>query len=104
MKLVTYAVDAPFGPIDRLGALEGEEVVDLNAAYKAKLAADDEPDPEALAAFFVPPSMLEFLRREERGLAAVRDALRFAQEHETLRFPLAGVKLRAPLPRPNAIR
>jgi 2-keto-4-pentenoate hydratase/2-oxohepta-3-ene-1,7-dioic acid hydratase in catechol pathway len=104
MKLVTYSVDTPFGPIERLGALEGEEVVDLNAAYKAKLAADDEIDPEALAALFVPPSMLGFLRREERGLAAAYEALRFAREHETPRFPLAEVKLRAPLPRPNTIR
>lgn len=104
MKLVTYAVGAPFGPIDRLGALEGEEVVDLNAAYEAKLAADGEPDPETLAAFFVPPSMLEFLRREERGMAAAYKALEFAQKRETPRFSLDEVKLRAPLPRPNTIR
>jgi 2-keto-4-pentenoate hydratase/2-oxohepta-3-ene-1,7-dioic acid hydratase in catechol pathway len=104
MKLVTYTVDTAFGPIDRLGALEGEEVVDLNAAYESKLAADGEPEPGAHAAFLVPPSMLEFLRREERGLAAVRDALQFAEEHKMFRSALAEVKLRAPLPRPNTIR
>lgn len=34
----------------------------------------------------------------------MREALRFAREHETPRFPLSEVKLRAPLPRPNTIR
>jgi 2-keto-4-pentenoate hydratase/2-oxohepta-3-ene-1,7-dioic acid hydratase in catechol pathway len=104
MKLVTYRIYTAVGLVDRLGVLEDEEVVDLNAAYEAKLAADDELDPEALAAFFVPLSMLEFLRREERGLVAAREALQFAREHETPRFPIAEVKLRAPLPRPNSVR
>ena len=78
MKLVTYSVEAPFGSVDRLGVLQGEEVVDLNAAYKAKLVADAEPEAEALAALFAPPSMLEFLRREEHGLAVAREAQQFA--------------------------
>jgi|tagenome__1003787_1003787.scaffolds.fasta_scaffold19398061_2 hypothetical protein len=54
MKLVTCSVDAPLGPIDCLGSLEGEWIVGLNAAYKAKPVAEDEIDPEALAALFVP--------------------------------------------------
>jgi 2-keto-4-pentenoate hydratase/2-oxohepta-3-ene-1,7-dioic acid hydratase in catechol pathway len=104
VKLVTYSIEAPFGSVDHLGVLQGEEIVDLNAAYKAKLVADDEPEAEALATLFAPPSMLELLRREERGLAVAREAQQFAQEHQTPRFPLADVKLRAPLPRPNTIR
>ena len=104
MKLVTYSVEAPFGTVDRLGVLEGEEVLDLNAAYTAKLAADDEMDPETLAALLVPPSTLEFLRREERGLDAAHEAIQFAREHPTPRLPSSRVKLRAPLPRPNTIR
>lgn len=104
MKLVTYASNTAFGLVDRLGALDGEEVVDLSAAYEAKLISDGEPEPKALAAFLVPSSMLEFLRHEGRGMAAAHEALRFAREHETLRFPLAEVRLQAPLPRPNSIR
>lgn len=104
MKLVTYSVDTAFGPVDRLGALVGGKVVDLNAAYSAKLSAEGEPDPPALAALLVPPSLLGLLRREERGMEAAREALRFAGENETLRFPPGEVRLRAPLPRPNSVR
>ena len=50
MKLVTYTIGTLFGTVDRLGALEGEEVIDLNSAYAAKLAAEGEPDPGTLAA------------------------------------------------------
>ena len=104
MKLVTYTVDTPLGTVDRLGALEQEEVIDLTSAYEAKLADEGEPDPEALAALLVPPSMLELLRREEHGMFAAREAVRFARENKTLRFPLGEVKLGAPLSRPNSLR
>jgi 2-keto-4-pentenoate hydratase/2-oxohepta-3-ene-1,7-dioic acid hydratase in catechol pathway len=104
LKLVTYTISTPFGTVDRLGALEGEEVVDLTSAYEAKLAVEGEPDPGTLAALLVPPSLLGLLRREERGMSDAREALRFAHENRTLRFPLDEVKLRAPLPRPNSVR
>jgi hypothetical protein len=58
LKLVTYTVSTPFGTVDRLGTLEGEEVIDLTSAYEAKLAAAGEPDPETLAAVLVPPLCL----------------------------------------------
>jgi hypothetical protein len=104
LKLVTYTVSTPLGTVDRLGALEGEEVIDLTSAYEAKLAAESEPDPGALAALLVPPSLLALLRREERGMSAAREALRFANENKSIRFRLDEVKLRAPLPRPNSVR
>jgi 2-keto-4-pentenoate hydratase/2-oxohepta-3-ene-1,7-dioic acid hydratase in catechol pathway len=104
LKLITYTIGTPFGTVDRLGALEGEEVIDLTSAYEAKLAAEGEPESEMLAALLVPPSLLALLRREERGMSAAREALQFAHENETLRFPLDEVKLRAPLPRPNSVR
>ncbi len=104
MKLVTYSVSTAFGPVDRLGALAEGEVIDLNAAYAAKLSSEGEPDPAALAALLVPPSMLGVLRREERGMEAAREALRFAVENRTLRFPMGEIRLRAPLPRPTSIR
>jgi 2-keto-4-pentenoate hydratase/2-oxohepta-3-ene-1,7-dioic acid hydratase in catechol pathway len=90
--------------VDRLGALEGEEIIDLTTAYEGKLAAEGEPDPGTLAALLVPPSLLALLRREERGMSAAREALQFAHKNKTLRFRLDEVKLRAPLPRPNSVR
>lgn len=104
MKLVTYTISTPFGMVDRLGALEGEEIIDLTTAYEGKLAAEGEPDPGTLAALLVPPSLLALLRREERGMSAAREALQFAHKNKTLRFRLDEVKLRAPLPRPNSVR
>ena len=104
MKLVTYAVDTVFGATERLGALVDGEVVDLNAACRAKLAAEGEPEASALAALLVPPTMFGLLRREERGMEAAREALLFTRENETPRFPEEQVRLRAPLPRPNSIR
>lgn len=104
MKFVTYTISTPFGTVDRLGALEGEEIIDLTSAYEAKLAAEGETEPETLAALLVPHSLLALLRRQERGMSAVREALQFAQENKTLRFPLDEVKLLAPLPRPNSMR
>jgi len=104
LKLVTYTISTPFGTVDRLGALEGEEVIDLTSAYEAKLAAEGEPDPKTLAALLVPPSLLALLRREERGTSAAYEALQFAHENKTLRLQLDELKLRAPLPRPNSLR
>lgn len=101
---MTYTISTPFGTVDRLGALEGEEIIDLTSAYEAKLAAEGETEPETLAALLVPHSLLALLRRQERGMSAVREALQFAQENKTLRFPLDEVKLLAPLPRPNSMR
>ena len=104
MKLVTYTIGTLFGTVDRLGALEEEEVIDLISAYAAKLAAEGEPDPGTLAALLVPPSLLALLRREGRGMSDAHEALQFAHENKTLRLPLNEVKLRAPLPRPNSVR
>jgi hypothetical protein len=52
MKLVAYTVDTAFGPVDSLGALQGEEVVD-----NAGLTADGEPNLEALAVLLESTSM-----------------------------------------------
>jgi len=51
-----------------------------------------------------PRSMLEMLRGEGAGMAAVREALARAGDDPAVRAPLAGVRLRAPLPRPNSMR
>ena len=74
MRLVTYVCQTPFGPVERLGVLEGPEVIDLTGAYEAKLAADGDPTPAELAALLVPPSLLALLRREEAGMVAANTA------------------------------
>jgi 2-keto-4-pentenoate hydratase/2-oxohepta-3-ene-1,7-dioic acid hydratase in catechol pathway len=104
MKLVTYVTDTSFGAVERLGALDGDRVVDLAAAYEAR-EREVRGEAGALAArALVPPSMLDLLRREEQGMAAARDGLEWARALPHFGTPLADVRLRSPLPRPNSIR
>nr|WP_238717351.1 hypothetical protein [Natronorubrum halophilum] len=60
MKLATFEVRTPVGPVERIGAVaeaaESEGVaageatlVDLTAAYAATLEAEGEPEPTSLA-------------------------------------------------------
>jgi 2-keto-4-pentenoate hydratase/2-oxohepta-3-ene-1,7-dioic acid hydratase in catechol pathway len=104
MKLVTYRLTSPLGTVERVGALDGDHVVDLSAAYAAMLDADASPSNGVLPAQELPATLLELLRREEPGMAAARTALAFARRNGVARVPLAGVRLAAPLPRPNSIR
>jgi 2-keto-4-pentenoate hydratase/2-oxohepta-3-ene-1,7-dioic acid hydratase in catechol pathway len=104
VKLVTYLTDTTFGPVERLGALDGERVIDLAAAYEAREREARGEAGAAVARALVPPSMLELLRREEPGMAAAREALEWARAQQRFATPLAQVRLRAPLPRPNSIR
>jgi len=104
MKLVTYVAPTPFGEVDRLGAIDGERVVDLSASAEARLRDGGASAAAELARALVPPSLLELLRREERGMEEARAALEFARTTGRCSVALEGVRLRAPLPRPNSIR
>ncbi|APX97977.1 fumarylacetoacetate hydrolase family protein [Natronorubrum daqingense] len=123
MKLATFEVETPVGPVERIGAvLEASEhpaavageatLVDLTAATAARLEAEGEPAPVDLAHARVPPEMIAFLERGDRALADARDALEYASETDAERGP-GGAKIRyepdeydllAPLPRPNSLR
>lgn len=114
MRLATFEVETPVGPHRRVGAVDGEELVDINAAYGAALAADGEADPVAIADVHTPSEMIAFLRRGERALSGARRALEHARETDETRGPAggalrfdpdaAGVRLLAPVPRPNSLR
>lgn len=121
MKLATFEVDTPVGPVERIGAVAeatesdaaGEAtLVDLTAAYAAALEAEGEPAPADLARSHVPPEMIAFLERGDRAIAEAREALEYAAETDAERGP-GGAKIRydpgeyrllAPLPRPNSLR
>lgn len=104
MKLVTYVAPTSFGYFDRLGAIDGDRIVDLSAAYEARERDARGQAGAESARWLVPPSMQELLNREERGMEAAREAIAFARTTGTLSVPVAGTRLRAPLPRPNSIR
>lgn len=111
MKLATFRVETPVGHRDRVGLVDGDDLVDATTAYAAVLADRDDPTPVEVAETVCPPSMLAFLRRGDRAFDAAREALDFARdgpetgpEGARLRFPESEVQLRAPLPRPNSLR
>ena len=118
MKLVTFEVPTPLGPVSRLGGLLPGKIVDLNAAaYLRRLRGEPEAAARRLADALVPPDMIGFLDMEDAGLAEARLALRFAADAlknkpKDLIGPKGelavhkewAVRLRAPVPRPRALR
>ena len=90
MKLVTFQ----HGPQRALGAVEGDTVVDLQAAYATYLA-EVEGDPRAaeIAAVRIPPDMAVFVAGLERSWQAAEQAL----EHGGPSYPLGEVRLLAPI-------
>lgn len=102
MKIVVY------GPEQRVGALQGDQVIDLNYAFvKHVYETHDEPHPYALAAAIVPSSLGAFIESGQRALDGALRAIehlftksdnRLGPRGERIVYPLAEVKLHAPLP------
>jgi len=97
MRLVTFDRGDGFGP--RVGALVGEQVVDLQLAYAEYLrVAEEDPQAREIARVRIPTDMVEFIRGGAPARAAAERALAWAAEHpDRLVRPLAAVRLLAPL-------
>ena len=113
MKLVSFRVTTPVGPFTRVGAMYGQNIVDLNMAYVRWLADQREAQPYRLANAQVPSNMLEFLEGGASTMAAARRALGYVvmlapstkgPSAETILYPSAGVQLTAPLLNPPSLR
>lgn len=112
MKLATFEVETPVGPVRRLGVPRDDELIDIHSAYAAALAADGEADPVSIADAHAPPDIIEFLRRGDRSREAAQEAVAYADEAAIERGPTGGrlrfdadeVSLLAPVPRPNSLR
>jgi 2-keto-4-pentenoate hydratase/2-oxohepta-3-ene-1,7-dioic acid hydratase in catechol pathway len=109
MKLVTFDVAGNQGVRRRVGALAGDEIIDLELAGKATQPhsgrTSGAPDPD------LPADLLTLLRGGERSMEAARVAVESLLQAgddsvggERLRFASSEVQLRAPLPRPNSLR
>lgn len=103
MRLVTFEAQ-PGDP--RVGAISGSHIVDLNLACQLYFRDRGEAQFRRLAGARVPAEMRALFEGGEPGLAAAREALRFAEAlpeaalgpgGETLRPPLEGTRLRAPI-------
>jgi acylpyruvate hydrolase len=104
MKLVMYSWKGQVA----LGALSGENVVDLRRAHAAALTHAGDADELAVAELRVPGDLAGLLRGGAASLAAARRALRFAGEQlpvnrAELCHPLADVDLLAPIGRPGKV-
>ncbi|MBI3551665.1 MAG: fumarylacetoacetate hydrolase family protein [Elusimicrobia bacterium] len=117
MKLVTIEAKTSVGAVERLGALLGGRIIDLNAAYALMLARSGKPRAQALADALVPCEMLAFLDMGDDALEEARQALQFVHEGsrrfgddlagtrgEKISYKEDEVRWLAPLPRPRALR
>ena len=102
MKLVTFEVAGPLGPVERLGALRGERIVDLNLAAARLYEAEGKARPAERANFFVPPCLLGLLDGGAEAMNEARRALKKARAGSG--WKLNAVRLLAPLPRPRSLR
>lgn len=116
MKLVSFEVRTPFGPVRRIGAVLGgdltdhAQIVDLNTGYGLFLRESGDPRWREIAAAALPPDMIGFLEGGRPAMERARQALDFAAraqpdpEGRQLIFSRADVRLLAPVPRPRTMR
>ncbi len=116
MKLVTFEVSTPLGPVQGIGAISGEKIIDLNLGYTRYLAEKrGSYIAYELSSAIVPPDMIGFLRSGQDGMEAARTTVDYiTKQHakgvvlgpmgERIVYDMSEVKLRAPVPRPNSLR
>jgi len=96
MKLVTYRLPEKPPASSRVGALDGEAVVELSGAVPPEGGGSTGPP--------VPDSVLDLLRQGHEGLARARRVVDDPERAGAQRLDLSAVELLAPLPRPNSLR
>jgi 2-keto-4-pentenoate hydratase/2-oxohepta-3-ene-1,7-dioic acid hydratase in catechol pathway len=116
MKLVTFEVPTPVGPVQSIGAISQEKIIDLNLGYTCYLAdKGGSYIAYELASAILPPDMIAFLRSGQEGMEAARTTVDYVTQKQA-KAPILGpmgerviyemkeVKLKAPVPRPNSLR
>ena len=113
MRLLSFELPTPLGRVQRLGALVGDRVLDLNLAAAWWFAKQGDPRPQAHADFALPATMRGFLEAGDAAMALARALLgRFTGEAvwpeglagAQLGHDLAGLRLLAPVPEPQSLR
>ncbi|RST60560.1 FAA hydrolase family protein [Siminovitchia terrae] len=100
MKLVTFAQNG----LTRIGAVEGEQVIDLNAALKAKLESEGKIRAEKISEAYIPTDMKGFLQGGKESLELAKESVQFALNNESavqLVFDKTDVKVGAPVTNPG---
>jgi 2-keto-4-pentenoate hydratase/2-oxohepta-3-ene-1,7-dioic acid hydratase in catechol pathway len=110
MKLATFEIATPAGPLRRIGAEVDGRLIDFAAAYAAHLdKTDPGSDAPRLAALLFPPDMVLFLGSGALGREAASRAVdAAAATAEALgaktSYALDEVRLLAPVARPRVLR
>ncbi len=114
MKLVTFEVMNAIGPMQRIGALRDERIIDLHGVYATYLReVRGIYRWRDIAEALVPTDMLKFIEGGEMAMDAARIALDYFDKRasependkgEKLLHRMDEVKLLAPVPRPVSIR
>jgi 2-keto-4-pentenoate hydratase/2-oxohepta-3-ene-1,7-dioic acid hydratase in catechol pathway len=106
MKLVSYL----YGGDVRIGAVGGDEVIDLNRAYATLKRGQGHAAARAAADAALPTDMVTFLGLGDTALGAAHEALTYAQglpdgraQSSLIKVALAALELLPPVPRPPKI-
>lgn len=114
MRLLSFRVNTPDGPIVRIGALHGSEVVDLSAAYRLELLRKGLTNSAAirLSSALLPNDMVAFIENGEAGMDAAQSALTKAIQNgdtegpngERIIAPLEEIQILSPINNPPMLR
>jgi 2-keto-4-pentenoate hydratase/2-oxohepta-3-ene-1,7-dioic acid hydratase in catechol pathway len=110
MKLATFEISTPAGPLRRIGAAVGDRVIDFAAAYAAHLDRTDPGcDAVRLAGLLFPPDMVLFLGSGALGRDAAARAIDAAGKTDEAfgartSYALSEIQLLAPVARPRVLR
>src|SRR6476469_8151470 len=110
MRLVTFQLDSPPGPVRRGGVLTEHGVIDYAPASAALLDATGWGAARAVAEGETPTDVLSLLERGPRALDAVHEAVEHVRSRGVDAFDGARVShpatvhLLAPIPRPRSLR
>jgi 2-keto-4-pentenoate hydratase/2-oxohepta-3-ene-1,7-dioic acid hydratase in catechol pathway len=118
MRLVSFEVKTPLGPVRRIGALaareephEGSQIIDLTAGYSMLLREGGEPLWREIGEATMAPDMVSFLKGGAGSRTRAQQVLDFAAQTKASPDDAAGqlvyarseVKLLAPVPRPTTL-
>jgi acylpyruvate hydrolase len=107
LKLITFKVHIE----QRVGALIGDKVVDLNSAYALKLDEQGVLSPRRKANALIPNGMIGFLEGGKESLKAAKEALTYIEKNpqalgldeEMIILSKEITKLKAPIPLPGKL-
>ncbi len=100
MKLITFTENG----YTRIGALEGEQVIDLHAAFIVKLQSQGKIRAKQIAKAYIPPEMTSFLQGGEESMDYAKQSVDYALNNESevpLIFNRSQVKIEAPVLNPG---